>query len=177
LLRGRGLEQAIDAAAQLPDLRLRLIGPGADGYVAELRNRAEAAGVTERVRFEGAVRPDAVVPALHGSAAGLMLIQPICRSYELTLPNKLFEYAAAGLPILCSDLPVMAQITRGNDLGEVVPPSDPTAIANGLRRLLAPDRQAACMAAVARFAGTHTWARERLELERAYSGTPRKCLR
>ena len=39
---------------------------------------------------------------------GLCLIQPICRSYELTLPNKLFEYACAGLPILASDLPVIA---------------------------------------------------------------------
>ena len=42
-----------------------------------------------------------------------MLIEPVCRSYELTLPNKLFEYAAAGLPMLSSDLPVIGALVRG----------------------------------------------------------------
>jgi glycosyltransferase involved in cell wall biosynthesis len=173
LLRGRGLEQAIDAAALIPELRLRLIGPGSDAYVEELRRRAVAAGVAERVSFEGAVAPDAVVSALAGAAAGLMLIQPICRSYELTLPNKLFEYAAAGVPILSSDLPVMATTIREAGLGEVVPPGDPEAIAGGIRRLLDPVRQTACREAAAAFAETNNWSREQDRLRDAYTAATR----
>jgi glycosyltransferase involved in cell wall biosynthesis len=174
LLRGRGLEQAIDALAELPELRLRLIGPGALGYVEELRRRATSAGVVERVGFEGAAPPEGVVDALSGARVGLMLIQPVCLSYELTLPNKLFEYAAAGVPILSSDLPVMAETVRGGDLGEVVPPSDPAAIAAGIGRLLDPERAAVCRAALASFVAANTWAEERELLERAYADAETK---
>jgi glycosyltransferase involved in cell wall biosynthesis len=169
LLRGRGLEQAIDAAALVPDLQLRLIGPGSTAYVEELRQRADAAGVAGRVTFTGAVAPDAVTPALAGAAVGLMLIQPICPSYVLTLPNKLFEYAIAGVPILSSDMPVMAEVVRSADLGEVVPPADPAAIADGIRHLLDPARQAVCRRAAARFAEANSWSRERDRLRETYA--------
>ena len=87
--------------------------------------------------------PEEVVSALAGAAMGLCLIQPICRSYELTLPNKLYEYAAAGVPVLASDLPVIASTVREWDAGEVVPPADPAAIAAGMARLLDPDARRA----------------------------------
>src|SRR4029077_33144 len=134
LMPGRGLEQTIDALALTDTIRVRMIGPGAASYRAPLQERARAAGVLARVQIEPAV-PPAYVPALLGEAmAGLCLIQPVCRSYELTLPNKLFEYAAAGVPVLASDMPVIAAVVRGNGLGEVVPHDDAAGIAAGPAR-------------------------------------------
>ncbi len=90
----------------------------------------------------------------------------MCRSYALALPNKLFEYVAAGLPVLCSDLPVMAGVVRGAGLGEVVDHEDPAAIAVGALKLL--DGGADIAAGTARFADANRWRDEATILERLY---------
>ncbi len=169
LMRGRGLEPAIRALARVPALRLRLIGPGAAEYSARLRDAAASAGVSERVEFAGAVAPDALVGALRGATAGLCLIEPICRSYELTLPNKLFEYAAAGLPILGSDMPVIASTIREWDIGEIADPRDDQAVAAAVQRLLEPRRRAAVLDNLRVFTAQNTWADERRLLAETYA--------
>lgn len=169
LMPGRGLEQAIDALSLAPEVRLRLIGPGHAAYRDGLRHRAEQAGVLDRIELLDPVAPDAVVGALAGAHVGLMLIQPICRSYELTLPNKLFEYAAAGIPVLASDLSVMGPLIRAEGLGEAVAPADIVAIAQAMQRLGDPRVAVSVRGHVRQFAATHTWERERIVLLRCYA--------
>lgn len=173
LMPGRGLEQTIDALALTKEMRVRMIGPGAAGYRAALHARARAAGVRERVRIEPPVPPAYVPGLLEEATAGLCLIQPVCRSYELTLPNKLFEYAAAGVPVLASDLPVMAAVVRGNGLGEVVAPEDTTAIAAALERLRESGRWDAAARCSRTFARTNDWRREAGALADIYRLTVR----
>jgi glycosyltransferase involved in cell wall biosynthesis len=169
LMPGRGLEEMIDALALLPDMRLCAIGPGTPPYRASLLARASAAGVWERVKLSAPVAPARVRGVASGAAAGLCLIQPVCRSYELCLPNKLFEYVAAGVPVLASDMPVIASVVREHGLGEVVPAGgDPRAIAEALQRLLAePDWQSTA-ARVRAFAQAHNWPGEAGTLEGVY---------
>ena len=121
LMPGRGLEQMIDALALLPQAHLRAVGPGAPQYRASLITRAQRAGVADRLELRAPVAPGEVAAALAEAAAGLCLIQPICRSYELCLPNKLFEYAAAGVPVLASDLPVIGALVRRDGFGVLTP--------------------------------------------------------
>lgn len=168
LLRHRGLEQAIAAAALVPGLRLRLLGPGTGGYREELRALADRRGLGGRLELPPPVGPDDVVAALAGASAGVSLFQPVCLSHELTLPNKLFEYLAAGLPVVVSDLPGAGGFVREHDVGEVVPPADPEAIAAGIRRVLAPERQRACREHARTTARAYAWERERERLEAAY---------
>lgn len=169
LLRGRGLEQAITALALAPGLHFALIGPVAGSYRAELLAAAARAGVADRVCLRGPVTPAQVVAELEGASMGLCLIQPVCRSYELTLPNKLYEYAAAGLPVLASDMPVIAATVRAWDAGEVVPPGDTAAIAAGMTRLLDPDRAASCRAGARAMAQASRWETERELLRSVYT--------
>jgi glycosyltransferase involved in cell wall biosynthesis len=168
LMPGRGLEQTIDALALAPAMRLRAIGPGSPGYRAGLLERAAAAGVADRLELAPAVPPASVPAVLACATAGLCLIQPVCRSYELTLPNKLFEYAAAGMPVLASDLPVIAAVVRGNGLGEVVPAEDPAAIAAGLRRLSEPGRWSETASRARTFAQANDWRGESGALAAVY---------
>ncbi len=168
LMPGRGLEQMIDALVHLPDVRLRAIGPGAPDYRSSLTTRATAAGVGDRMELRDPVAPGDVQSALAGAAAGLCLIQPICRSYELSLPNKLFEYAAAGVPVLASDVPVIAAVVRGEGIGEVVPAGGPRVIAASLERLLTPDGWRLAAERVREFADAHDWPREARTLMRVY---------
>jgi glycosyltransferase involved in cell wall biosynthesis len=51
------------------------------------------------------VPPTEVVHYIAGCDVGLCLIEPSCLSYKLTLPNKAFEYAQAGLPFFFTDMP------------------------------------------------------------------------
>jgi glycosyltransferase involved in cell wall biosynthesis len=169
LMPGRGLEQTIDALALAPTMRLRAVGPGSQEYRSSLLARAVAAGVADRLELREPVPPTAVAGALDGATAGLCLIQPVCRSYELTLPNKLFEYAAAGVPVLASDLPVIATVVRAEQLGEVVAHDDPRGIAAGLQRLAEPARWSEAARRSHTFARVNGWQGESRVLARAYA--------
>jgi len=168
LMPGRGLEQMIDALPYLQDVRLCAIGPGGTWYRASLLARATAVGVGDRVELRAPVAPSEVPSVLAGATAGLCLIQPVCRSYELSLPNKLFEYSAAGVPILASDMPVIATVVRGEGLGEVVPPGGSQAIAASLERLLRPKDWGLAAERARAFADTHAWAGEACTLAGVY---------
>jgi glycosyltransferase involved in cell wall biosynthesis len=170
LMPGRGLEQAIAALALVPEARLRLVGPGGDAYRRSLTALAAQTGVAERVTIEDPVAPGAVTDTIADAGVGLMLIQPICRSYELTLPNKLFEYAAAGLPILASDLAVMGPLVREHGLGEAVAPADVAQIAAAIRRLLVPEANAGARERVRAYARAVGWEGERAVLAGVYAG-------
>ena len=55
---------------------------------------------------------------------------------DVALPNKLFEYLHAGLPMVVSDVPEMAGFVARHRLGEIAPPHDPEAWARAIHRLL-----------------------------------------
>jgi glycosyltransferase involved in cell wall biosynthesis len=175
LMPGRGLEIGIRALAEVPALRMRLIGPGAAAYRASLVSLAGRCGVADRFELAEPVSPGAVVAAAAGASLGLALIEPVCRSYELTLPNKLFEYAQAGVPMLASDLPVIGALVRAHGLGEAVRPTDETAVAAAMRRLLDPGRNAAARERVQRFADENPWTSDRHRLAEIYSRLSAPC--
>jgi glycosyltransferase involved in cell wall biosynthesis len=160
LTRNRGIEVSIRALALAPDARLRLLGPVGPAYRAELERLADEEGVSDRVEVAAPVRPGGVLEALRGATAGVALIQPACLSYELSLPNKLFEYLLAGLPVLASDLPVLGAFVTEHRVGLVARPDDPADVAAKLVELMRPDRNRELRAAVAETAEELRWDRE-----------------
>ena len=169
----RGLEQALEALARVPGLRLRIVGTGRPDYLAQLTALAERLSVADRVRFEGPVAP-ADVPAAAASAhVGLALIQPDFLSYELTLPNKLFEYLAAGVPVLASDLPAMREVVEAHGAGRVVAPRDVGAIAAALAEMVRPDAHAALRDAAVAAGRRLSWRHERERLDAVYAAALR----
>ena len=177
----RGLEQAIGALPQAPGLRLRIVGPGNERYRRQLAALAERHGVAARVALEPAVPPERLVTEIAPAAAGLALIQPACLSYSLSLPNKLFEYIAAGLPILAADVPVIGEFVARNGVGLVVAAGDTAAIAAAMTAIVDPRRNAELRAAVRETAAQLSWEREAELLKRAYreatAGAPARSTR
>ncbi|MEA2310352.1 MAG: hypothetical protein QOE28_320, partial [Solirubrobacteraceae bacterium] len=157
----RGIEEAISALALLPGVRLQLLGPGQPPYLGAVRAHAERLGVAERVEVLPTVAPGAVVGAIAGAGAGLALFQPVCLSHRLVAPNKLFEYMAAGLPSLASDLPVIRSYLERFGCGAVARPDDPSDIARRLAWLLEPEHNRRCRDAAERAARVMSWASER----------------
>jgi glycosyltransferase involved in cell wall biosynthesis len=169
LMIGRGLERAIGALRHAPEFRLRMIGPGSSPYRDHLRELAEDLGVGERVELGEVVPPEELPALTAGSVAGLCLIEPICRSYELSLPNKLFEYAAAGVPVIASDLPGIAGVVRSAGTGEVVALEDPRSIAAAMRRLTVPDTYSRVSERAHAFALANSWQDEAVKLADVYA--------
>jgi glycosyltransferase involved in cell wall biosynthesis len=143
LMGGRGLEELVDAMALTRAAQLVLLG---DGLLAEpLRSRAAAAGIGDRVHLLAPVGPHEVVAAAAGADLGVSPIVPSCPNYRYSLPNKLFQYMAAGLPVVASDFPQVREIVDGERCGLVVDTTSPAAIAAAIETILADPAEARAM--------------------------------
>jgi glycosyltransferase involved in cell wall biosynthesis len=93
-------------------------------------------GVGERVHFPAPVPDEQLVALTRAADVG---VNPLDRygNGDVALPNKLFEYLHAGLPMVVSDSPQMAAFVRAHRLGEVANVDDPDAWAAAIRRVLA----------------------------------------
>lgn len=164
----RGIEQMLAALPLVPGMRFRLLGPVKDGYLGDVLAVAERFGVRDRLEIVPPVATDDVLRSLRGVAFGVALFQPTCLSHTLVAPNKVFEYLAAGLPSLVSDLPVIREFVESHGVGRAVPGHAPECIAEAARLLLEPVENLRMRAAVRAAAQTVTWERERLILAAAY---------
>ena len=170
LTRNRGLATALRALALVPELRMRFIGPEAWGYRRELAELAEQLGVTDRLQILDPVPPDQAATVLTDADLGLALIEPACLSYRMTLPNKLYEYVAAGLPVLSSDVPVLAGEVRRHGLGLVADAGDPTAVAEAIQAMVEPGAQQRFRESVGHLALETVWDLEQERLASVYTG-------
>lgn len=135
---GRGLDEAMEALPGLPsDVVIVMLGYGDVTYVARLRERARQRGLEDRVRLVPAVPPDQVAATAAEADVSLVAIQPVCLSYRFSLPNKLFEAIQAGVPVLASNLPDMADVVHRYKIGALFEPGNAEQLRQGLLHLLA----------------------------------------
>jgi glycosyltransferase involved in cell wall biosynthesis len=131
---GRGIDQLIAAfAGQAEDRHLLFMG-----YGARTLDVVAAARRFPNVHYLAAVDPDALPAYTAAADVGLAIIENVSLSYYFCLPNKLFEYLAAGLPVIASDLPCMRELIEMEDCGWLVP-VDVIPLAELVRRITADD--------------------------------------
>ena len=87
----------------------------------------------------------------------------------MSLPNKLFEYVAAGVPILGSDLPAMGSLIMEHEIGLVAQPDQVTDVAAKLSEMLRPDRNDQFRLAVQEAAAQLRWEPESALLAQSYA--------
>ncbi|SVE22653.1 uncharacterized protein METZ01_LOCUS475507, partial [marine metagenome] len=97
---GRGIRFAIKCISSLKETVLVLIGDGP--MKTQYIDCAKKYNMEDRVFFIDSVPYEELANFSNSAYIGLSLIQPISKSYENALPNKLFEYAVSGLPVICS---------------------------------------------------------------------------
>ena len=165
----KGAGVLVEALASLPRARGLFIGgrPG-ESDAARLRALACSRGLRERVTFTGPVPPAGVAALLAG--ADVLALPTVATPHARhTSPLKLFEYMAAGRPIVASDLLPLREIVEHRRTAFLVAPGDPEALAAGVRSVL-DDRPLAARMARAAFgrAADYSWERRAERLERLF---------
>lgn len=133
---GRGLEETIRSVAAWRDGRtLTIRGPSDSGYLKTLQVLIEKCGVQDRVTLAPPVPMTEMVRAAREFDVGILALPNHSRHNAFALPNKLFEYAMAGLALCMSDLPEMSRITRQFRLGVTIERVSASSIAKAINAM------------------------------------------
>jgi len=133
----RGIDVVLDAVATCRNrsipVRLLLIGDGRD--IPGFRRRAADLGLEDGVvRFAGYVPYEQALDRLARADVGLVPHHPN-ESWNSTIPNKLFDYMALGLPVITSDAKPAARVVRETGCGVVYPGTSAEALSEAIQRL------------------------------------------
>jgi glycosyltransferase involved in cell wall biosynthesis len=171
LVRKKGFEYLIDAVAQLPagaPVVLAIAGEG--DLAAELRERARAAGIAERVRFLGNLTQDDV--AAHMAAADVAVVASVRDDAGNVdgLPNVALEALASGTPLVTTAAGGIGAVVTHDRDALVVPERDARALASAIAALAADRAHARRLAEAARslVADRFGWDRTAGRIEAAY---------
>lgn len=158
--------EAIAKVERFPDARLIIAGPMSSPRLAE--GLASLKG-WPRVDYRGNQSRAGVRRVLAEASVGLALYHPL-RSYIESQPVKIFEYMAAGLPIIAADFPGFRDLVEKTGCGVCVPPRDPEAIAAAIEWVFEHPAEAMEMGRRGRrlVLDTFNWEREELALLRLY---------
>jgi glycosyltransferase involved in cell wall biosynthesis len=137
------------AIAALTGVRGAVLAVAGEGPQRQALERVAAKlGMKERVRWLGPL-PHIDIPALLVAFDVAVLPYPALSDFAFS-PLKLYEYLAAGVPVVASDIGQVREVLEDGRWGSLVPPGDEQALAATLRSLLAAPEPARARAAEAR---------------------------
>lgn len=163
---GRGLEQIIEASKFLPKNYL-IVFLGGGKTEKKAKEMAEDLSA-KNIEFLPAVLPSEIVSSIKEADLGLALTQKVSLSYYYSLPNKLFQYIAAKIPILGSNFPEFKKVIIKYKIGEVVNPSSPKLIAQNIMMMLEKTNQQKYRQNLKGLAKEFNWSNESKKLVKFY---------
>lgn len=120
LMKGRGIEMLLTVFSELSDFHIAFMGYGVYEEKIKLASKENS-----NIHFVPAVPYDEVVTYTSSADYGLISVENICLSYYYCMPNKLFEYAQAEIPILVNALEDCRSFVEGNGIGVAVKEETP----------------------------------------------------
>ncbi|WP_069805542.1 glycosyltransferase [Thermogemmatispora onikobensis] len=138
LQENRGLDLLVRAAPFLePDVVIVMLGAAREPTHQKLQKLIAELGVEQRVKLLPPVPYEELLAWTASADLGLTLLPPdYSLSIRYCLPNKFFEYLMAGLPVLSSQLDVIAELIQAHELGVVEPSRDPATVATTINRVI-----------------------------------------
>ena len=128
----RGIKKLVEAINEVDGLNLAMAGSiSPEGFRDELQelegwNKVDELGFVDR---------DQALEIKKKSVAGIVTFLPEPNHINAQ-PNKIFEYMASGLPVICSDFELWKHLIVENNCGFCVDPNNPKAIAGAIKKLI-----------------------------------------
>ncbi len=122
VVKGRGIDMIFKLLSLTDDFILIILGDGE--HFDYYKNQSTMLGISEKVYFVGKISQDDLINYTAGAFIGLSLIENVSLSYYYALPNKLFEYIMAEIPVITTDLPQMKKIIDDYNVGFTVKEND-----------------------------------------------------
>lgn len=132
LNQGRGLELMLETMPLLPHMKLWIVGVGDIEH--ELKKIVLALHLAERVIFFGRVHIADLFQYTSKAHIGISLEEDLGLNYRYSLPNKLFDYVQARIPVVVSDLPEMRNLVESYEIGYVLNKRNPEKLAENILR-------------------------------------------
>lgn len=156
LMRGRGVQIILDAFKVRKDTNVVAIFMGYGDLTAEVE---QAANNYQNIFYLPAVSPNIVLDYTASADIGIHLIQNTCLNHYFCMPNKFFEYAMAGLPVIVSDMKEMSEAVQASDFGVVLTDYSIEAINTAVNHLAERDLSQLSDNAY-QFAQAHAWEKQ-----------------
>lgn len=133
---GRGYDLMAQACALLKEYpEIKLAARGFGRMEQQLHEMVDALDNQEQFRFYPPVNVQELIPRAAESHVGVAITVPICLNFKLSVSNKLFEYASAGLPVIMSDIPEHRYLNEKYNFGIVLHEDSPKCLAEAAIRL------------------------------------------
>ena len=133
LKKWKGVDVLIKAMKYLPGEKLLIAGNGEE--FSNLQNMIKKENLQDRIKFLGYI-PHTEIPKFLSKAKILVLPNVEEDTSVFTSPLKLFEYMAAGKPIVASDIPCLKEVLRHEENAYLVKPRNPIVLAEGIKKVL-----------------------------------------
>jgi glycosyltransferase involved in cell wall biosynthesis len=130
---GRGLEHLIDAMEFIDNARLVIIGDG--DITNKLSNQISKKNLQEKVTLKGRIPFEELATETQKADLGIALEENLGLNYYYALPNKLFDYIQAGVPVLVSPFPEMQKIVNKYEIGTVYDHKSPELLAKKIQEI------------------------------------------
>ncbi len=162
----RGIDKMIEAMQFVGNAQLWIIGIGPKK--AEFEELASQLNLKEKVKFIGQVTPSQLKLITPKADLGLSLEEDYGISYRYALPNKIFDYTHAGIPILGTNLPEIQNTIESYGIGKTIQNHEAKHIAEMIRKMLE-EGKTPYAENLKKAAEAFNWGNEEKKLEKIYS--------
>ncbi len=137
----RGAEEAVEAMQYLDNALLLIVGGG--DVLALLKQMVIELSLQDKVMFVPRQTPEKLAGYTASADIGLAIDKDTNINYRFSLPNKLFDYMYAGVPVLSTPLVELKNIIQQYQIGEFIENHEPEHIAAKLKSMLQNEKQLA----------------------------------
>lgn len=134
---GRGLELIIETMSFLDTCILVIIGDG--DILTKLKTEVLSKNLDDKIYFLGRKKPSELQKLTPLADLGISIEEDLGLNYRYALPNKIFDYIQAEVPILISDLPEMKNVVLEHKVGEIITNREPIKLASQINNMFVED--------------------------------------